>query len=160
MGISRASGGSGGSLTSVEPWTIDILPTTGRSATAGTWAVTQSTGEGSSYPEGGSNLQNSSAALNDAISYKIELPAGTYDFKFFLRKASNAGKLTFKVDGAARFSDFDLYAASPAFLELLDTSEAISTAGPHTIQLVMTSKNASSSGYGLGLFNIGIRRTV
>ena len=56
------------------------------------------------------------------------------------------GIATIKLDGAT-IGTIDLYAAAPAAYDSTITGITVSTDGAQTLQVVMATKNASSSGY-------------
>lgn len=100
----------------------------------------------------------SSAAQNDEVTYDFYADAGTYDLVVFHRRASNGGIFTVQIDGVT-VGTVDNYAAAAASVRSVITGVVVTT-GVHTLRLVMTTKNASSSAY-LGQFGkVGLIKTA
>jgi hypothetical protein len=156
-------GGAGGA--DFAPWLVDILPTISeRSAAVGTWTFASyndnttwpfvgSTGAGA----GGTGLQ-SDGAQNSAVKWKIVLSAGTWDVHIHCRKSSNTGIFTVKIAGAS-VGTVDSYAASAAYAKVSVTGVSVAADGAQDFELVMATKNVSSSAYYGEIFAISLRRT-
>lgn len=163
--IGKTPGGSASST--FAPWLVDIIPMISEpSATTGTWTLTGGFSEAVTYPFGrnyatGNNVPVAliSAAQNDAISWKIVLSAGTWDIHLHVRKSTNTGIFTVKIDGAS-VGTADSYAAAAAYGKISVTGVSVASDGVKTLQLLMATKNASSSGYLGELFGISLRRTA
>lgn len=154
----------------VEPWLVDILPTiSDPDASTGTWVLLgMVNSDNITYPlvvaanpnsVGPVFLYNSSAAQNDAISWKLALSAGTWNITIHCRKSSNTGIFTVNLDGAS-MGTVDSYAAAAAYGKLTVTGWSVPTSGAHVVQLKMATKNGSSSGYLGEIMAISLRRTA
>jgi hypothetical protein len=76
--------------------------------------------------------------------------AGTYVLKILAIKGASMGIVEARIDGVL-VSTIDLYAASASWDNLLAFSNVTLVAGAHTLDLTTTTKNASSSGYTVGI---------
>ena len=136
-------------------WRHEITaPWLGISAKVGTWA-----------PFGGSTLQtpaqlyNSSAAQNDSISYDLYLSRGTWTFDSLLTSNPDHGIATVELDGVS-VGTVDLYAGSGGIVSGKITGITVGNSGKHRITLIAATKNASSSGYTLGVQQLALARTA
>lgn len=155
----------------VLPWHIWVIPMmTTPDATTGTWDPTGGDSDsgltflfytpGSTANSGKTNrMFNSSAAQNDAWAVDVILAAGTWDAHFWVRKSSGGAIITLNQDGSS-MGTVDTYAASPAAAKVSITGWSVSTTGKKRMQLLLATKNASSSGYLLGIQGIEFRRTA
>ncbi|HTB81725.1 MAG TPA: chitobiase/beta-hexosaminidase C-terminal domain-containing protein [Opitutaceae bacterium] len=71
--------------------------------------------------------------------------AGTYQFQLRYWAAATHGQHTVKIDGTQIGGTVDQYAATAAFLTTTLGNVTFSTAGPHSIALTVTGKNASAT---------------
>jgi hypothetical protein len=101
----------------------------------------------------------SDGAQNNELSWDFWLAAGTYTAVFYVRKSTNTGIITLKLDGASQ-GTADTYAASAAFAKVTITGMVVAAGGKKTVQIIIATKHASSSGYYLGLLSCVIRRTA
>lgn len=158
--------------TDVLPWHIQLIPMIATpDATVGTWALAGNGDVNAVFPfySPGSTansgqvvgVSNSSgpAAQNDAWRIDVVLAKGTWDFHCWVRKSTNTGIITLNQDGSS-MGTADTYAASAAAAEVSVTGWSVSTTGKHQMQLLMATKNASSSGYNLTFYGIEFRRTA
>lgn len=155
----------------VLPWHIYIPPVASTAdASTGTWTTVSLTDSGFLYPfyvpgstansGGAAGLSNTSAvAVNDAIAWDVVLAAGTWDAHFWVRRSTNTGIITLNQDGASQ-GTVDTYAAAAAAAKLSITGWTVATTGKKRMQLLMATKNGSSSNYVLTLFAIEFRRTA
>lgn len=142
-----------------DPWLVDIdCALDDPSAATGTWAQNAPVDGGVTYPRI-FMLFNSSSAQNDAVSWDVGLSAGTWKATLHTRKSSNVGIYTLKVDGSS-VGTLDGYAAAAAYGVLSLAGIAIASSGQHTLQILMATKNGSSSNYVGELFWINLRRTA
>ena len=88
----------------------------------------------------------SDGTQNASIDYTVDLSPGTWSLKFFGYRDAGLGIATIKLDGTT-IGTIDLYAAAPAAYDTTITGITVSTDGAQTLQVVMATKNASSSGY-------------
>lgn len=136
---------------------IDCYITT-PTATVGTWTPNATFGAG--FPNGGAGLNNGGTpAQNDAVAWKLPLSAGTYTIAISVRESTNTGIITVLIDGVS-VGTLDTFAASPAEARLSLAGVNIPTSGVHEIRLLMATKNASSTGYAVTMFEVGITRTA
>lgn len=155
------------------PW-HHFIPTTIATpdATTGTWVSANNPGSndsGFAYPfyvpgstaNSGSAqvLQNTSGAQNDAWALDLIMAAGTWDAHFWIRKSTNTGIITLNEDGASK-GTVDTYAAAAAAAKVSITGWTIATTGKKRMQILMATKNASSSNYFVSIFGIEFRRTA
>jgi hypothetical protein len=99
-------------------------------------------------------------AINDSWENYFNLDAGTYDFVIMVRTSSNAGIVSWVVDGNS-IGDADLYSGSGAQWQLLTIPDVvIGTDGQHTITGTVASKNASSSSYSAPIYKYYFRETA
>lgn len=131
------------------------------SVDAGTWARNTSAWSEASVItiNSGYGAQNGSAAQNDQVTWKYAMGAGTWTVKLYVRKSSNTGIVTVLLDGVS-VGTLDTYAASAALAVLSLTGISVGSDGAHTIGFKMATKNASSSGYALGLLAFEVFRTA
>lgn len=141
------------------PWLVNISTTVSpQSATAGTWAVATWNDAGVTFYPSNVGLQ-SDGVQNSAVSWDIVLSAGTWSIFVYCRKSTNTGIFTVKIDEVS-VGTVDSYAAAPAMAALSLTDVSVAADGKHTLQLLMATKNASSSGYyGQAIF-VSLRRTA
>ena len=111
----------------------------GEATAVGAW-VTGATGMFTYFSAVSDGTQNAS------IDYTVDLSPGTWSLKFFGYQGPGLGIATIKLDGAT-IGTIDLYAAAPAAYDSTITGITVSTDGAQTLQVVMATKNASSSGY-------------
>jgi hypothetical protein len=141
------------------PWLISITPEMLRSAEVGTWALYDWSGEGINYGNGNQGLDHSPGNQDDSLAWPVVLSAGTWTVHLRYRKSSNVGIFTVKLDGSS-VGTVDGYAASPALGSTSITDIAVATSGKKTLEIVIATKNASSSGYFAGLTGITLLRTA
>lgn len=158
----------GNEITGLAPWRVTIFPVIEKpNASAGTWAAAYWNGENLNSPILKSNvstvyvagMQNSSSAQNDYVQYELPLSAGTWSIYVWVRKSTNTGIITVSIGGSS-LGTLDTYAASVAYTEMSITGFSIATGGILSLRLEVTSKNASSSSYNVGLFSIHLVRTA
>jgi hypothetical protein len=101
-------------------------------------------------------------ALNDEVSYKFVLQAGTYTVSLYADRDVNRGIVQAKVDGVNIGSTLDMYAGTrvTTSYDVLATGLSVPTSKLITFNLKMTGKNASSSGYNISHYAILFRRTA
>jgi len=118
--------------------------------TVGSGAITRTVTSSQSY---GFVAVKASAGNGDKFSHGCMLAAGTYTFKALGTTASGRGKLDWYVDGTKITSTpQDWYSASTVYeVEMSVASVTISTSGYHKVEGLVNGKNASSSGYAIGL---------
>ena len=153
------------------PWHVSIIPMiTTPDATTGTWALQGYTDASVTYPffqpgasaanaEAAVGLTNTTTAQNDAWAVDVILAAGTWDAHFWVRRSTNTGIITLNQDGASA-GTVDTYAAAAAAAKLSITGWTVASTGKKRMQLLIATKNASSSDFVLNLFAIEFRRTA
>lgn len=104
---------------------------------------------------------DSSGAQSASVTWNWVGRAGHYSVGLFHRVGSNRGKYDVYIDGALQGSGgtFDGYAASTTNTYTVVAGITVLTDGAHTIQLVMSTKNASSSSYYGSVGKIVLTRT-
>jgi hypothetical protein len=149
------------------PWHVSIIPMVWTpDATVGTWTFAAFT-DNLTFPflnpagttVGATALFNTSSAQNDAIAWDLTLAAGTWDCHFHVRKSTNTGIITLNQDGASQ-GTVDTYAAAAAYAKVSITGWTVSATGKKRMQILMATKNASSSNYIAELYAIDFRRTA
>jgi hypothetical protein len=149
------------------PWHISILPqVVTADATTGSWALQGFTEQLNYYFYAPGSAANSGAAIalisaaqNDAIAWDLVLAKGTWDAHFYVRKSTNTGIITLNQDGVSQ-GTVDTYAAAAATAKVSITGWTVASTGKKRMQILMATKNASSSGYLGELFAIEFRRTA
>jgi hypothetical protein len=102
---------------------------------------------------------HSSGAQNDAISWPVVLAAGTWTVRLHFRKSTNTGIFTVNFDGSSQ-GTIDSYAAAVAYGDSSITGIVVGTTGKKVVQLLMATKNASSSSYYGELLAVAFLRTA
>jgi len=120
-------------------WRAEINASAWQATAVGAW-VTGATGMFTYFSAVSDGTQNAS------IDYTVDLSPGTWSLKFFGYRGPGLGIATIKLDGTT-IGTIDLYAAAPAAYDTTITGITVSTDGAQTLQVVMATKNASSSGY-------------
>lgn len=143
------------------PWRVDLLPAMATpSATVGTWSLATWSDGGVTFLFGGNGIQSITAAQNDALSFdNMALSPGTWNIEVHYRKSTNTGVLGVNIDGVSA-GTIDTYAAAAAAGRTSLSGVVIASGHLHTVQLLTTSKNASSSGFAMNLFAVHFRRTA
>lgn len=120
-------------------WRAEINASAWQATAVGAW-VSGTTGMFTYFSAVSDGTQHAS------IDYTVDLSPGTWSLKFFGYRGPGLGIATIKLDGAT-IGTIDLYAAAPAAYDSTITGITVSTDGAQTLQVVMATKNASSSGY-------------
>ena len=120
-------------------WRAEINASAWQATAVGAW-VTGATGMFTYFSAVSDGTQNAS------IDYTVDLSPGTWSLKFFGYRGPGLGIATIKLDGTT-IGTIDLYAAASAAYDSTITGITVSTDGAQTLQVVMATKNASSSGY-------------
>ncbi len=107
-------------------------------------------------------VQNFPTAVNDAWSNSVYLEAGTtYIMSILYMKGPASGIMTVSIDGVSVLAALDLYAAGSTYNQISTTSGiTVTGTGRHVITGIAASKNASASGYEMGLTKIWFRKTT
>lgn len=122
----------------------------GASSSVGTWAPYAN----SSVPTW---ANEATRAQNDAITYVLAVPAGTYTLSLVQLKSTVSGIATIKRDGVT-IGTIDGYAAVGTYAR--DDIAGVALNGVHTLELTLATKNASATAYGLRLNKLLLRRTA
>lgn len=118
----------------------------------GTWTTQQLSNMYGTY--------NSSAALNDAISFNFYIPtAGTYALAFLNNKSTDSAIASLSFDGGTVSTTADLYAASLTISYAITIGLSLS-AGAHYVTFAALAKNVSSTAYIMRLGILDIQRTA
>jgi hypothetical protein len=120
-------------------WRAEINASAWQATAVGAW-VTGATGMFTYFSAVSDGTQNAS------IDYTVDLSPGTWSLKFFGYRGPGLGIATIKLDGTT-IGTIDLYVAVAAAYDSTITGITVSTDGAQTLQVVMATKNASSSGY-------------
>lgn len=126
------------------------------SASAGTWVTARDLGATlAGYYENWN-----AAAVNDSLSWKVYLEAGTYKLTVLYVTLGSNGIQTWKVDGSS-IGTLDGYSEVAAYdVAGVISGWTVAASGVVTLQMILATKNASSSGYNCELGIIGIVRTA
>jgi hypothetical protein len=111
------------------------------SVVAGTWANYIS---GSQPWNGG--IWNSSLAQNDELQFKFFSKSGSYTFVIIVVTHTDQGIIDVSIDGTSQ-GTIDTYAAATAYGVMKTLAVTVATDGEHTLNLKVTDKHGSSSGY-------------
>lgn len=104
--------------------------------------------------------QFSSGAQNDAISWDIMLPAGTWAFELIHSQNTNRGIYSVRLDDVEK-GTIDGYAGSETLnVRSQVTDIVVATTGKVTLSLAMASKNASASLYRGFIHHCMFKRTA
>lgn len=152
-------GTSGGAASLGDSQVNFYVPASFYTVDAGTWTITQWTDAPTAALAPYQGYGIASGAQNDALSWALFLAAGTWTAKFFIRKSSNTGIITLNQDTVSQ-GTVDTYAAAPAQAIVSITGWTVATTGLHTMQVKMATKNGSSSGYLLDIWQIQFIRTA
>lgn len=125
----------------------------GYRSTVGTWGIITST---SMSPLVSTNTGG--GALNDEFTLDWIGQAGTYTMRVPFLRYHNRGICTFYVDGTT-VGSIDGYATGAVAAWEEFTGISVIGDGAHTIRVLVTGKNASSSSYVTTISNIGLLRT-
>ena len=120
-------------------WRAEINASAWQATAVGAW-VTGASGMFTYFSAVSDGTQNAS------IDYTVDLSPGTWSLKFFGYRGPGLGIATIKLDGTT-IGTIDLYVAVTAAYDSTITGITVSTDGAQTLQVVMATKNASSSGY-------------
>lgn len=146
---------TGTSFDSILPWNLTINPLFTTSVVQGTWGIVND----SQFFWGGYFL-NSPEAINDEITYKVILAAGTYKFTYFGVTNTDQGVITVTLGGVTA-GTIDLYTGTVARnITKTLTGIVIPTTGAQTLDIKVTSKNASSSSYVVRITAMNLTRTA
>lgn len=97
-------------------------------------------------------------ALNDYVTAKVALDAGTWTVTVIHDKDTNRGIATVSLGGST-LGTIDAYAAATANVVTQFTGVTVATAGVYDLKLLITGKNGSSSNYFFGLNHVAATRT-
>jgi hypothetical protein len=90
----------------------------------------------------------SSTATGQFIDYSLPtVPAGTYTVKMSYKSNNNRAIVSLSVDGTTIGGSLDQYQFPSVYPEATFGNVTFGTAGTHTIRLIVTGKNASSSSF-------------
>ena len=120
-------------------WRAEINASAWQATAVGAW-VSGATGMFTYFSAVSDGTQHAS------IDYTVDLSPGTWSLKFFGYRGPGLGIATIKLDGTT-IGTIDLYAAAPAAYDTTITGIHVTVDGEQTLQVVMATKNASSSGY-------------
>ena len=94
--------------------------------------------------------------LGNTVQYQFLLEKGTYVFYVTGIKRSDCGIIKWTLDGVDIITGQDWYAASETHDVYFKVSNiSVTYSGLHTLIYTVTGKNASSSGYFIGLGELG-----
>jgi hypothetical protein len=97
---------------------------------------------------GGKWVELAANSVGDSITFATpSVPAGTYQVRMEWKGNNNRGILNLKVDGTQLGGTLDQYASTQTYPTTTFGTLTFTVAGAHTIQLTVTGKNGSSSGY-------------
>lgn len=137
-----------------QEWRKDISPFLGFVVNAGSWGgVTNASAIGNGL------FYNSSATINDSVSWVFGCEGGTWTLNLMYFKASAYGQVTWYIDGVS-IGTTDQYNASSTYNNIASFTNIALSAGKHTLTATVTGKNASSSGYDGTVAAINLQRTA
>lgn len=124
----------------------------GYNSTIGTWGV-----NADSMQAGNATLWNNSANINDAITYKIFMAAGTYSMRVVYKKWGYGGIFNINIDEAL-IGTIDTYYATDRYSQHIKYSDiVINESGIKDLILLVT---GGYDGYGIMVSNIILWRTA
>jgi hypothetical protein len=144
------------------PWHAEVLPVLWTpDATVGTWVVAIPSDVASPFVgnSGGAFFYNSSAAINDSVSWDVVLGAGTWTVTIHVRRSTNTGVITLQLDGVD-VGTYDTYAGSPSYAIGTIAGMVVAASGKRRVTVKMASKHASASAYIGNLYALHFRRTA
>lgn len=97
-------------------------------------------------------------AINNETYFNFYLSPGAYTFRFLGQTTTSSGISSIYIDGDL-VATLDWYSATIAQNVLKTFSYTSTSAAQKTLSVVVTSKNASSTGYGLVLTKISAKLT-
>lgn len=102
---------------------------------------------------GGEWLALNATGTGQSITYTLpNVPADTYQVQMGWKGNTSRGILSLAVDGTTLGSNLDQYSATGTY-NTNSFGNVVLSQGTHTIQLTVTGKNASSTGYELSTYN-------
>ena len=105
-----------------------------------------------SHYSGGEGVILDATAVNDFVTFTVNVPAaGTYAMSFGMKKNNARGIFQFSSNGVNHGAAQDEYAAADTFTEVGIGNVVFSSSGNKSFEFLVTGKNASSSGYSLSL---------
>ena len=132
---------SGG--TDTPGYTVEIIPWAGSKANT-TW---NTRGQVSTMLGGGNCTPDAAGAQNSAISWDIELDTGTYKYAELYQNGSTSGIATIQLGGVSK-GTIDHYVASGTQNNYSEvTGITVASSAVVTFQILMATKNASSTSY-------------
>jgi F5/8 type C domain len=97
---------------------------------------------------GGQGMILEGNAAGDFVTYTVNVPeARTYDIRVRVKKWNNRGIWQFSVNGVNQGSPVDGFTSTPTYLEIDIGNVTFSTAGNKSFRVMITGKNASSTGF-------------
>lgn len=133
----------------IHPWRD---PTT---STTGSWNLSTSAGGADGYVI----QQTGSPNQNDQRTWTVWFAAGTWRLDLFFSSLTSGGILTFKIDGVS-VGTVDTYSASATANNVGSVTGIVVTGGSHSVQMIIATKNGSSSGFGARLGTLSFIRTA
>lgn len=137
----------------VYPWTVSVPAVTVPITESGTWTAAQS----SSLFFASRYFSN--AAQDASVAWDVLLGAGTWTIALLHDTGTDRGIYTVKIDGSS-VGTIDGYAASGAAARSSLTGVAVASSGLKRVSLVMSTKNASSTGYRASVSALLFTRTA
>jgi hypothetical protein len=119
-------------------------------AVLGTWVTTFNSSQAS-----GSYWRNNPASLNDEFQINLTAKAGNWNLNLLGMTASNYGIITVYL-GNTSLGTIDWYSTTQVYNVTKSLAINIPTSGVIILRLKVTGKNASSSGYLIGITKIQI----
>lgn len=101
---------------------------------------------------------NSAGAQNDSCNYLFGVSGGTYNLNCWYIKNSNAGIITFLIDGVS-VGTIDAYAAVLTYNQSSIIRGVAISQGAHRMTIKIATKNASSSSYFSNITSFTLQRT-
>lgn len=103
-------------------------------------------------------ITQQTAAINNETYFNFYLSPGAYNFRFLGQSNATSGISSVYIDGVL-VTTLDWYSASTVQNVLKTFSYTSTSAAQKTLSIVVASKNASSTGYGLVLTKISAKLT-
>ena len=101
----------------------------------------------------------SDGTQSDSASYGVYLVAGTWKLSTYFKMTPSSGIVTPSVD-TTDLATYDTYWASTTYALQNVTGIDVASSGLHTHKYRSDTKNASSTGYGIGLWVATFTRTA
>lgn len=136
------------------PHTIHIQPFATPVSSVGTWGlIVSSTSIKNAW------LENTSNTQNDEADWNVVLGPGTWTMEILSNKGSDSGIIDVQLDGVSEGTIDQYDGAGPLNVSQSVAGIVVVEGGQKELKFLMSTKNASSSGYRARFTGIYFRRT-